>query len=266
METQQAESVNTNVSNQKAVKPAKDSTNLVLGILCIILCAGIFALLYMYMNLNSEYQDLNDKYDQLVLADNTTSDDTNTNKEIDMADTTDSTESDTNNTTETKSFSFVLSSDTVNSSIKVTGEIPKGFTAKTKTMPGNTGGEISNSEVLITFGLAYEASAQTFPSYSLIKTNNFGTLAFVNSQDSFVNEKYELSGRYADVGESFDQTQACMSYGEKIDPPCGTEILSLSDNNNNLIGLIGVTCYTNSKSDFQTCHDIVKSIKFEEVN
>lgn len=241
-----------------------DKTNLVLGILCIILCAGIFALLYMYMNLNSEYQDLNDKYDQLVLVDNTTSDDTNTNKEIDMADTIDSTESDTNDTTETKSFSFVLSNPgSDRPDVKFTGEMPKEMIVTTSRIENSKYATITKDGFLMRFSESYEDEWGHHAMYTAIGNTDFGQLAYVQIMNT--GSAYDYQKKYVSMNEYFKTTGQCEVYGETVDAPCGPNAIH-AEKFSPINYLFNVTCEVNLQSDIEVCSNIVESIEFEEVN
>ncbi|MCA9382180.1 hypothetical protein KC660_02105 [Candidatus Dojkabacteria bacterium] len=263
METQEAESVNTNVSNQKAVKPAKDSTNLVLGILCIILCAAVFGLLYMYMNLSSEYQNLNDKYVELTTMVNDTSaqNTDDTNKESDVTETTNPV---AGNSTTMKNFSFVLSNPGSDApDVKFTGKMPANLSVVPHEENTIKSAEILGTNFQMSFFEHYEDFWGTFDSFTEIDTANLGKLAFVENVGSTANYQYQK--KYVSMNEFFKTEGQCESMGELVNAPCGPNMIYVTENNATKY-LFVVSCNTNSQADFQTCHDIVKSIKFEEVN
>lgn len=259
------ESTNQTSKPTQATK-THDKTNLVLGILCIILCAAVFGLLYMYMNLSSEYQDLNDKYVELT---NTVND--NTSKD-DKARTTE-----TNNNSYTDfEFTFNKILDTANgkADIMFNGQMPFGTKLTTFNNDDGQSATLTNDSFKFNVAVAERNGLKEYKQYDEVDgtgfgINGFGKLAFVPTNNS--SSKYALSGEYISmefnaIEGTFETTGECRGVTDVLQAPCGPTELMIQDLGSAApLFVLNVTCEANTVDDFQTCHDIVKSIEFEEV-
>lgn len=253
---------------EKVNKPT-DKTNLFLGLLCLTLSAAVFALIFAYMNLSTEHTDLNSKYDQLLLSVNqtTVSSTQNANKEIS-----------TPKETSYKDFEFTFDNllDTANGKANAmfNGQMPSDTKLTTISNTNEQSATLTNDRFKLKFVVAERNGLKEYQQYDVVDgtgfgVNGFGKMAFVPTDDS--NSQFKLSGEYISMefnalGGTFETTGECKGVTGVLQAPCGPTELIIQDLGSAApLFVLNVTCEANTTDDFQICHDIVKSIEFEEV-
>lgn len=256
---------NNDMTSASQTQPVQSQSKSHLVIVFLIGALFILTMLlgYMYFNLNTKYNDLETMYNQLVTA-NSNANNTQPAKTVDTDTEDKMDDEDKNVDTNLQAFSFLLSNPGSDApDVKFTGKMPANLSVVPHEENTIKSAEILGTNFQMSFFEHYEDFWGTFDSFTEIDTANLGKLAFVENVGSTANYQYQK--KYVSMNEFFKTEGQCESMGELVNAPCGPNMIYVTENNATKY-LFVVSCNTNSQADFQTCHDIVKSIKFEEVN
>ena len=152
------------------------------------------------------------------------------------------------------------------STVKVIGTMPQDFSVQTDSSTNPTAAYLSNQQVLLSIGTDSVTIAEKYNTAEEVYTKSFGNVFF--SIDPIYNiEPYKFSGKYGSPSKDFDKNGYCYVYGgQKVEAPCGMNNIGVTDDaTKTLKHIFSISCNVNDTADFQTCHDIVKSISWEEV-